>query len=126
MAVFEDRILADPTAEEEELASSVISVALDPSSGVLCQLQKVEKQSVPLLNYSTFLASPDSGRRGARVERETARVYGPGQEAGEADREDGRGRRSSQDLSTVRHDKIPDRFILLVAKIQLKLFTRKS
>ena len=41
MAVFEDRILTDPTAEEEGLASSVVSVALDPSSGVLCQLQKV-------------------------------------------------------------------------------------
>ena len=40
LAVFEDRILTDPTAEEEGLSSSVVSVALDPSSGVLCQLQK--------------------------------------------------------------------------------------
>ena len=44
MAVFEDRILTDPTAEEEGLASSVVSVALDPSSGVLCQLQKVGRR----------------------------------------------------------------------------------
>lgn len=44
MAVFEDRILVDPTAEEETLAWSVVTVVLDESADsaaeVLCQMQK--------------------------------------------------------------------------------------
>ena len=41
------------------------------------------------------------GWRGTGVERAPARVHSSGKEAGETDRENGRGRRSGQDLISV-------------------------
>jgi len=70
MAVFEDRILTDPTAEEEGLASSVVSVALDPSSGVLCQLQKAGGAPISRerLQECTALAKKQAKRIAKMVE----------------------------------------------------------